>query len=228
MALPLHALNKIEPILRGKDVLSLGYPDLMVRSEEIEKLFGYKPEKFSGLQEWHGVKDPMPETLEFFEAIGSRLTVVDFTAERGMEKIADLNYPHDLGKFDLVIDPGTLEHFFNIGQAFLNAANAVKVGGYIFHLSPLDMLNHGFYNINPTLFHDFYLQNGWEVRECRVLPSVSPKLRPTARFDMHTEHLLRVLVQRMNGAVLKFPVQTKYLAKMEKKTNEVRLRNEQL
>ena len=227
MALPFHALSLLAPFIRGKEVLSLGYPDLMIRAGEMEKLFGYKPEKFSGVQEWHGVKDPMPETLEFFEHIGSKLTIVDFTAERGIEKIADLNHPHDLGKFDLVIDPGTLEHCFNIGQAFLNAANAVKVGGYIFHLSPLDMLNHGFYNINPTLFHDFYLQNGWEVRECRVLPSVNPKLRPTARFDMHTEHLLRVLVQRMNGDVLKFPVQTKYLAKMEK-ANEVRLRNEQL
>src|SRR3990167_9695948 len=127
MALPFHALKKLEPYMRGAKILSLGYPDLMASKEEIESLFGYKPTKFTEAHKWHKTKEPMPESLELFEAIGAKLTIVDFTQERGMEKVADLNHPHDLGKFDLVIDPGTLEHCFNIGQAFLNAANAVKV-----------------------------------------------------------------------------------------------------
>src|SRR5688572_13688298 len=129
MALPLHALKVLAPYLKGAEVLSLGYPDLTVRSEDIERVFGFKPTKVTNANEWHGLKDKLPETLEFFEAMGARLSIVDFTVDRGMEKVANLNEPHDLGKFDLVIDPGTLEHCFNIGQAMLNTASAVKLGG---------------------------------------------------------------------------------------------------
>lgn len=216
MALPLHALKRLKPYLKG-EVLSLGYPDLMATAQEIEELFGYKPAKFTEANDWHKVKDPMPETLELFEFLGVKLTIVDFTADRGMEKIADLNVPQSLGKFDLVIDPGTLEHCFNIGQAFINAANAVKVGGVICHLSPMNMLNHGFYNMNPTLFHDFYYQNDWELVEIKVLPSMTPMVHTTKRFDMHTEHLLRVIALRKKEARFVFPIQSKYLEKMAAK-----------
>ena len=222
MALPYHALKRLEPYMRGAKILSLGYPDLMASVGEIEQLFHYTPTKFTEAHKWHKTKDPMPESMEMFWHIGAEITIVDFTSEHGVEKIADLNHPQELGQFDLVIDPGTLEHCFNIGQAFINAANAVKVGGVIFHLSPMTMLNHGFYNLNPTLFNDFYFQNGWEVRELKILPSSYPILHSTKRFDMHTEYLMRVLVERTNGAELRFPVQTKYLKKMAAK-NEVHL-----
>jgi SAM-dependent methyltransferase len=215
MALPFHALKKLAPYMRGASILSLGYPDLMASALEIEQLFGYKPTKFTDAHEWHKTKNPMPESLEFFEALGSKVTIVDFTADRGVEKIADLNYPHDLGKFDVVIDPGTLEHCFNIGQAFMNAANAVKEGGVICHLSPLTMLNHGFYNMNLTLFNDFYLQNGWDIKELKIISAGWPAISTTGRFDMHVEYLTRVLAIRTNSASLRYPIQTKYLDKMK-------------
>ena len=216
MGLPLHALKALKPYLKGK-VLSLGYPDLIVSSKDIEDLFGYKPTKFTQVHEWHGRKEPLPETLELFQKLGCELTVVDFTSETGHERIADLNYPHDLGKHDLVIDPGTLEHCFNIGQAFLNAANAVKVGGVICHLSPLDMMNHGFYNLNPTLFHDFFLQNGWVITDLTVMPFQVPTIHPTNRFTLFAEHISRVIALRKTDTPLKFPVQTKYIEKMKSK-----------
>ena len=224
MALPFHALNKLHPYLYDAKILSLGYPDLMVSAEEIEKLFGYKPTRFTEAAKWHGLKNPCPETLELFERLGSELTVVDFTQESGVEKIADLNYPHDFGKFDLVIDSGTLEHCFNIGQAMLNAVNSVKVGGAIFHLSPLDVLNHGFYNMNPTLFNDFYLQNEWDIKEVKIMPSSSPVIHTTNRFTMYTEHIIRVLVERPHDKPIKYPIQTKYLQKMAVR-DEIHLQN---
>ena len=214
MALPYHALKRLEPLMRGARILSLGYPDLMCSADEIEKLFGYKPTKFTDAHEWHKVKNPFPETIELFEAIGAKAMIVDFTAERGIEKIADLNHPHDLGKFDLVIDPGTLEHCFNIGQAFLNAANAVRQGGNIFHISPMTMLNHAFWSLNPTTFHDFYGQNGWTITELKVLPVAAPFVSSTERFDMHTEYLIRCLARRDTNRPLRWPIQTKYLKKM--------------
>jgi len=215
MALHFQLLKKLEPYIRGKKVLSLGYPDLLASIGEIEKGFGYKPQKFTNANQWHGLKDKLPETLEFFERLESKLTVVDFTKDHGMEIIADLNYPQDFGEFDLVIDPGTLEHCFNIGQAFLTAASSVKVGGAIFHISPMTMLNHGFYNLNPTLFHDFYVQNGWEISEMKIVPSHMPQVMITKRFDTYVEHTIRVLALRKKDGHLKMPIQTKYLEKLQ-------------
>lgn len=212
----MHALKLIAPYLRG-EVLSLGYPDLEVSIKDIESLFGFTPEKTTDANEWHGKKDPFPETLEVFEKLGVKLTVVDFTADRGMETIKDLNLPQELGRFDLVIDPGTIEHCFNIGQALLNAANAVKVGGRILHLNPMTMLNHGFYNLNPTLFHDFYGQNGWGVSDLTVMLANTPTPHLTKRFMMYPEYLIRTFAMRVNDEPLKMPVQEKYLQKMRAK-----------
>ncbi len=219
MALPIHALTKLKPLLKG-EVLSLGYPDIDATAEDVEKLFGYKPTEFTKENVWHGKKDPLPETFELFDHVGARLTVVDFTDERGMEKIADLNYPHDLGKFDLVIDSGTLEHCFNIGQAWMNAANAVKVGGHIFHISPMNMPNHGFYSLSPTVFQDLYTQNGWNV-ELKIIAR-PPLVSVTERFVVSAEHVVRCIAEKTHDEPLKFPIQTKYLNKLRKR-NEVRL-----
>jgi len=212
MALPFHVLTLLAPHLKG-DVLSLGYPDLAVSPEKIEKLFGYKPTRFTDANKRHDMKDRLPDSEELFEKLGVNLTVVDYIRERGIEKIANLNEPHDFGKFDLVIDPGTLEHCFNIGQAMLNAANAVKVGGRVFHISPMTMLNHGFFNICPTFHHDFYSQNGWVIEDMSATPASPQAVKVTGRFSIHMEYVIRCLARKQTDAPLKFPIQTKYLEK---------------
>jgi 2-polyprenyl-3-methyl-5-hydroxy-6-metoxy-1,4-benzoquinol methylase len=210
MALPYHALKIIANYLKG-NVLSLGYPDIDATPEQIKHLFGYTPTKFRDLRDWHGVVSP--DTEELFEHLPATLTVVDYIKERGIEIIADLNEPHEFGKFDLVIDPGTLEHCFNIGQAFFNAANAVAVGGRIFHLSPMTMLNHGFYNLNPTLFVDFYGQNEWAIESMSAHAVTNMTVHSSKRFTNTYEHILKVLAIRKNDAQLKYPTQYKYLTK---------------
>lgn len=215
MALPAHSLKLIAPYLKGAKVLSLGYPDILAKPEEIQRIFGYMPTRFSDQNTWHGVAHPLPDTLELFEKVGATLTVVDFTPERGMERIADLNYPHDLGKFDLVIDPGTLEHCFHIGQALMNAANAVKAGGKIFHLSPVSMINHGFYNLCPTLYFDFYTQNGWKVEEITLVPIVHLNGEISGNIEPKVDFLLRALATRKTEEPMRSVVQSKYLNKLK-------------
>jgi 2-polyprenyl-3-methyl-5-hydroxy-6-metoxy-1,4-benzoquinol methylase len=69
----------------------------------------------------------------------------------------DLNYPEDWPeKYDVVIDGGTAEHCFNVGQVFANILSAVRPdGGIVVHVNPLNMMNHGFWNISPTAYADF-------------------------------------------------------------------------
>lgn len=82
---------------------------------------------------------------------------------------------HDLQKpisknfhnfFNLIIDVGTIEHIFDIKSVLFNIAKITKIGGYVLHLSPThNFINHGFYQLSPTFFYDFYTQNGFRVIE---------------------------------------------------------------
>ena len=212
MALTAQALGLLARHLPGKRILSFGYPDLVAPAAEIERLLGVRPTRFTDFGRWHGVDFPLPETLEVFDAIGARLACVDIQPSRGVERVVDLNHPCDLGSFDLVIDAGTIEHCFNIGQAIVNAAQAVAVGGHVFHAPPMTMLNHGFYNINPTLLHDFYVQNGWALellsggaREGKF------KVHATGRFAAPPDAVLYCIARRQHAGALAFPTQSKYL-----------------
>lgn len=212
MALSPHALEIVATYL-GPRVLSLGYPDILSSAEDIERSFGVRPSRFNDSGRWHGVSHPLPETIELFGLLGAELECVDIVSSRGVERIVDLNQPHDLGQYDLVLDCGTIEHCFNIGQAIINAAAAVKPGGRIFHTPPLSMVNHGFYNLNPTLFHDFYGQNGWEIELLCAADRARtyPLADPTARMNVPSELSLFCVARRGSDAPLRFPTQTKYL-----------------
>jgi len=63
-----------------------------------------------------------------------------------------------------VFDGGTIEHVFSLKDAFFNIVRLLRVGGLAIHHAPFDWPDHGFVNINPTLFRDFYLTNGFEER----------------------------------------------------------------
>lgn len=210
MALTVRAIKLLFPYLRNAKILSLGYPDLVI--PDCVSLLGIKPEKFNDTGRWHGVGYCLPESVHVFEKLGSTLDCIDIHASRGVERMVDLNLPVDLGDYDLVIDAGTIEHCFNIAQAIINAAQAVNVGGHIFHSPPLTMINHGFYNICPTFFHDFYTQNGFEIEHMSgYTKDKSGPVDPTGRFETFSEASLYCVAKRIIKGPLKFPQQTKYL-----------------
>ena len=208
MGLLKNTLEVIKPYMKGAEVLSLGYPDIMMSDED---LYDVLEEECTERNEVTG----LTETYLVFEAMGARLHTLDSVRQRGFEEVIDLDYPQVLGKYDFVLDAGTVEHCFNIGQAILNAANAVKLGGHIFHSSPISMVNHGFYNLNPTLYYDFYGQNGWKIKMMRITNSAGVVLRgeinPVKRVTCPPEVVMQVMAQRTNERLLKIPRQSKYL-----------------
>lgn len=222
MGLALPALKALAPYLRGASVLSLGYPDILATAEECKALFGVDLHRTMDTPTMHSITRPLVETTELMAALGSEFECVDVEKWRGIERICDLNYPHDLGQFDLVIDPGTTEHCFNIGQAMLNAAGAVKVGGRIYHSPPMTMINHGFYNVCPTMLQDFYTQNDWEIEvlEARIGESakrIDAKAAMARRVKISNETGLVCIARRRTAAALKFPVQRRYLLASEQR-----------
>ena len=90
---------------------------------------------------------------------------LDFSGYEGADITHDLNepVPGELhGRFDLVLDGGTIEHVLSLKDSLFNISRLCRVGGVVMHLSPVDYINHGFFNVNADLFRSYYRANGFE------------------------------------------------------------------
>ncbi len=68
--------------------------------------------------------------------------------------------------FDVVLDSGTVEHVFELGRSLEHCLNMARPNGRIIHLTPSsNAVNHGFYSVSPTLYHDFYRASGCVVEK---------------------------------------------------------------
>jgi hypothetical protein len=213
----------------SRRVLSLGYPDILASPSSLESVLGadvaarltYR-EDSADIRRWHGIQAevPLAEARSLFSAMGFELDVIDIAEARGGEIIQDLNepVPESLhGQYAAVIDGGTLEHCFNIGQAALNAANMAAVGGFVLHGNPVNMYNHGFYNLSPVWYYDFYGANAFEI-EVAVLvngPIDSPAVMNAPlfkRFVGLSDNTTQIVVARRKTLQpLKWPTQGKYV-----------------
>ena len=229
MALSLSQTAYLSDILKpGMRVASFGYPDIIAPPESIERMVGHKLSSLAHRADSkeicrrHGLQErPIPDAESLFSLMDCNLDVYDIVRERGCEHLCDLNFPLPMDKFpnliyagyDIVLDVGTAEHCFNIGQALINMADMAKEGGYIIHENPFNCGNHGFYNLNPTLFHDFYGQNGFDVMECMLVTRDGRQatVPHAARFKFVVEELNVFCVARRTAIrPFVFPVQSKY------------------
>jgi SAM-dependent methyltransferase len=212
--------------LRG---LFLAYPDLLVPRAALGQIVGEATiaglagrSDAESIWKQHGlagVADPMYDTLAVFDRMGVDAVVTDVARLRGMERIVDLNVPlpEDLRqRFDLVVDTGTCEHCFNVAQAFANACDALAAGGILVHAAPLTRINHGFWSFNPTIYPDFFEDNGFDLQLLTgVTGNIAQGFRAFAiegfaRFDAPPRSAIYVVARRREVLPLKWPVQRKY------------------
>jgi hypothetical protein len=216
MGLDATACKFLAACLPAKTALSLGYPDILLDNAEARELFGVRlngihPQNDEAKKR-HNFPRDLVDTDELFRALGIVLTCVDYKVLRGNEVVADMNEPCDLGEFDIVIDPGTLEHCFNLPQAAMNVATSVKVGGHVVHMNPISCVNHGFYMLSPTWYADWYGQNGFELKRLWISDGKSVgDIDLTARVLVKNECWIYALAQKRESKALKWPIQTKYL-----------------
>lgn len=102
----------------------------------------------------------------FFEALGiEEMLSLDIAgSEHTPDFIHDLNNPLPekyMDRFNLIVDPGTMEHIFDIKSGLANIVHALKVGGTVIQQVPIYSYNGGYYNFNPILLNDFYAANGF-------------------------------------------------------------------
>ena len=89
-----------------------------------------------------------------------------------------------VSRFDAVFNGGTLEHVFHVPNALTSITRMLRPGGVVVHVVPCNgWVNHGFYQISPTLMFDYY--DGGRVRTPGIglvfaSASKSPKNGPSA------------------------------------------------
>ncbi len=232
-------------------LLTLGRQAVDVTLSEAEQLIrreGMVPESLPGGE---NIQTNIPKRIgspfghytsdvAFFKLMGlPDLHVLDYSAHESADLIADLNLPipdHLKNRFDLIIDGGTLEHVFDVKQAFINVASMLKVGGRIIHMSPANnYVNHGFYQLSPTLFFDYYGANqfsdlrGYVVVQDKYYMASRPwefyELNPREHSWISSEHLGQLLMvffvaeKQAQSSVGKVPIQSYYSQEYQRAGN---------
>ncbi|MBU1007073.1 MAG: class I SAM-dependent methyltransferase [Candidatus Omnitrophica bacterium] len=171
------------------DVLVLGQQAVYSTLNEVSRLFMRKglnmrslPEDFDTANKIPAWKDSLHSMYTncqtVFKLLGAdNVYVTDISGHEGADILMDLNSPCDkkyYNRFDTIFDVGTLEHVFNLPQALDNIHKCCKPGGQIILINPAtNAINHGFYQISPTLYHDFFDANGYDDFSC-YLTQISP------------------------------------------------------
>jgi SAM-dependent methyltransferase len=171
----LHGVDLGDVVTIGRQALRIPQAEL---AEHAEKL------GVSGPMAWQGVgQDGYAEDF-LIRLLGAKsVASLDFSDYEGATLVHDMNRPLPVelhGRFDCVIDGGSLEHIFDIRQALINEMALLRVGGHLFVVTPANnMCGHGFYQFSPEFFYRvFDAANGFAVERLLIvetpLLSVSP------------------------------------------------------
>ncbi|MEZ6126252.1 MAG: class I SAM-dependent methyltransferase [Planctomycetaceae bacterium] len=107
---------------------------------------------------------------DFLRCLGA-VTVdsLDHSSFEGAAICHDLNEPISdqyHGRYDVVLDGGSLEHVFDIRQAFRNCMQLVRAGGHYLGITPANnFMGHGFYQFSPEFYFRLFSEpNGFEMQ----------------------------------------------------------------
>lgn len=119
--------------------------------------------------------DTVVDDRTLLEAMGfDTAESLDYSDYEGATHVIDLNQstiPETLhGRFDVLLDSGTIEHVFHIPNVLANIYSLVKVGGRVIFIAPSsNHMDHGFYMFSPTFFYDYYRANGFTIETICVV-----------------------------------------------------------
>ena len=105
-----------------------------------------------------------------FRLLGARsIRSLDASGYQKATDIHDLNepLPPSLAKqFSVVFDGGTIEHVFNVVQAYKSGMEMVQIGGHFIQVTVANnFMGHGFWQMSPELIYRmFSRESGFETR----------------------------------------------------------------
>lgn len=98
----------------------------------------------------------------------------DISGEESPDFIIDLNRPVPAelhGRYDTVIDSGTIEHIFDLKNVLSNIHALLKTGGRaVFMTVPVsNYVDHGYHMFSPQLLYDYYTVNNYRIASSHVI-----------------------------------------------------------
>jgi len=184
MALTVKGVELISTVIKNnqsgaiKKIVSFGYPIILAEPKKVEELFKVSLDDNDMLstvyaqrvRKIHGKSNSFfVDPQKLFKKLGAILYTIDILDPYKCEIIADLNEELPLSIYtqckeaDLCIDPGTIEHVFYAGNAFVLLYTLCKRNGHILHMSAPIAPNHGLWNPQEKLFLKFYMANHAEI-----------------------------------------------------------------
>ena len=102
-------------------------------------------------------------------SVQEQVSSVDASDYERATHIHDFNQPLPASlanRFSVVHDGGTIEHVFNIPQAFKNCMEMVRVGGHFIQVNVANnYMGHGFWQFCPELIYRiFSRENGFQIK----------------------------------------------------------------
>lgn len=160
MGLEIHGLNLLRYAGNLGDLVTLGRCSNLLTARQLAA---------AGIPR-HFAADKFADALLLH--LGSRsVESYDNSDFEGAAHVADFNKPlQGHANYDTVVDFGTLEHIYNLPQAFDNVMALCRTGGQILHVSPgNNYCGHGFWQVSPELFFSLYSEaNGFSQTEVFV------------------------------------------------------------
>ena len=108
----------------------------------------------------------VPDLNTLLESRGAKVTTLDRFDDRANIKHG-LNLPVEEslhGRFDVLLDVGTIEHVFDTRQVLINYLSLVRSGGSICIHTPVSgYCWHGLHTFHPTVMRDALTANGCEI-----------------------------------------------------------------
>lgn len=148
------------------ETMMVGRQIVMVPSDitaSILSAIGIPPERANTI-----FKGEFAEPL--FAVLGARqVSSIDVSDYEQPSQIHDFNQPLPaslMNQFSVVYDGGTIEHVFNIPQAFKNCMEMVRVGGHFIQVNMANnYMGHGFWQFCPELIYRiFSRENGFQIK----------------------------------------------------------------
>lgn len=122
-----------------------------------------------------GDDTPIPSDIEFMACLGfDEYHSLDVSAYENPTHTFDMNSfslpAHLSGRYDIVLNFGTMEHVFHIPNFLSNMTKMLRPGGRVFHICPLNnQMDHGYYMFSPCLFFDYYQSNRFDIEFSRLV-----------------------------------------------------------
>lgn len=155
------------------------------------------------------------------------IEAMDFNDLEGAQHVHDLNKPVPAKlkeKFDIVIDGGTTEHIFHIGQALDSCHAMLKPGGLLLSFVAADgWFGHGFFQTGPDVpWRYWHHARGYDMLEVSLVHRKDPlKLiqiddptgapRGGERFQTGPHMLLTAARKPLNAPPYRIPIQSHYV-----------------